>query len=61
MHTVPCCLWINSVGEFLGMGDTASQLFGIELGGWGGKAEMMKSINHSVSRVKLFVGRQNLQ
>lgn len=43
------------------MGDTASQLFGIELGGSGREAEMMKSINHSVSCVKLFVGRQNLQ
>lgn len=43
------------------MGDTASQLFGIELGGSEREAEMMKSINHSVSCVKLFVGQQNLQ
>lgn len=43
------------------MGDTASQLFGIELGGLGREVEMMKSINHSVSCVKLFVGRQNRQ
>lgn len=44
------------------MGDTASQLFGIKLGGvLGREAEMMKSINHSVSRVKLFAGRRNRQ
>lgn len=43
------------------MGATASQLFGIELGRLGREAEMMKSINHSVSRVKLFAGRRNRQ
>lgn len=31
------------------MGDTALQLFGIELGGLRREAEMMKSINHSAS------------
>lgn len=30
-------LWINSAGAFFGMGDTASQLFGIELGAWRGR------------------------
>lgn len=43
------------------MGATASQLFGIELGGLGRETEMMKSINHSVSCVKLFAGRRNRQ
>lgn len=37
------------------MGDIALQLFRIELGGVGEEAKMMRSINHSVSRVKLFV------
>lgn len=42
------------------MGARAQQLLGIKLEE-GREAGLMKSINHSVSRVKLFVGRQNRQ